>query len=159
MNGGSSASYLACTPSVPLLALRLKRPGNRRLSRLPVWDHVHCTVEPSPGHSWCREIIASDVFNDMCSQREGCETARCLCPCPRKGSTYMQLFHGQCVALASASLSVSLNVFVFSLSLSLSLYLSLSLSLSLPLSPSLSLSFFFLYLSLSIFLHAIDHIA
>ena len=43
MNGGSSASYLARTPC-------------RRAFRLPGegGDHVHCTVEPSPGHIRCR---------------------------------------------------------------------------------------------------------
>ena len=46
MNGGSIASYLARTP----------RSESKGAFRLPgaTWDHFRCTVEPSPGHIWCR---------------------------------------------------------------------------------------------------------
>ena len=52
MNGGSSASYLACTPCIPLLCTLFIRGGNRGACRLPGegGDHFHCTPEPSPGH-------------------------------------------------------------------------------------------------------------
>ena len=57
MIGGSSVSYLARTPCVPLLSTLFNRGGNRRAFRLPGegGDHFHCTVEPSPGHIQCRE--------------------------------------------------------------------------------------------------------
>ena len=55
MHGGSSASYVAS----PCLALLLKRgrKRNRSAFRLPGegWDHFHCAVTPSPGHSRCRK--------------------------------------------------------------------------------------------------------
>ena len=51
INGGSSASYLACTPCVPLcLYTWFNRSGSRRrvFRLLGVGgDHFHCTVEPS----------------------------------------------------------------------------------------------------------------
>ena len=52
MIGGSSVSYLARTPYVPLFSTLFNRGGNRRAFRLPgeSGDHFHCTVEPSPGH-------------------------------------------------------------------------------------------------------------
>ena len=58
MIGGSSLSYLARTPRVPLFSSLLNRSGNRRAFRPPgeSGDHFHCTVEPSPGHIWCREV-------------------------------------------------------------------------------------------------------
>ena len=58
MIGGSSVSYLARTPCVPLFSATLfNRGGNRRVFRLPGegGDHFHCTVEPSPGHIRCRD--------------------------------------------------------------------------------------------------------
>ena len=56
MIGGSSASYLARTPCVPLFCTLFHRDGNRRAFRLPGegGDHFHCTVDPSPGHIRCR---------------------------------------------------------------------------------------------------------
>ena len=53
MNGGSSAPYLARTPCVPLFCTLFNRGGNRRAFRLPGEgrDHLHCTVEPSPGRA------------------------------------------------------------------------------------------------------------
>ena len=56
MIGGSSASYLARTPCVPLFSTLFKRSGSRRAFRLPGagGEHFHCTVEPSPGHIRCR---------------------------------------------------------------------------------------------------------
>ena len=56
MNGGSSTSYLTCTPDVPLFGILFNRGGSRRAFRLPGegGDHVHRTVEPSPGHIRCR---------------------------------------------------------------------------------------------------------
>ena len=49
MIGGSSASYLARTPRVPLFSTLFNRGGNRRAFRLPGagGDHCQCTVEPS----------------------------------------------------------------------------------------------------------------
>ena len=35
MNGGSSASYLACNPCVPLFCTLFNKGGNRRAFRLP----------------------------------------------------------------------------------------------------------------------------
>ena len=48
MNGGSSASYLARTPCVPLFSTLFNTDGNRRAFRLSGegGDHFHCTVEP-----------------------------------------------------------------------------------------------------------------
>ena len=56
MIGGSSASYLARTPCVPLCCTLFTRGGSRRAFRLPGagGDHFHCTVDPSPGHIRCR---------------------------------------------------------------------------------------------------------
>ena len=56
MNGGSSASYLARTPCVPLFCALVSKGGSRRAFRLPGegGDHFHCAVEPSPGHIRCR---------------------------------------------------------------------------------------------------------
>ena len=55
MNGGSSASYLACTPCVPLFVLCLIGVETEGLLDLPRegGDHIHCAVEPSPGHIRC----------------------------------------------------------------------------------------------------------
>ena len=57
MIGGSSVSYLARTPCVPFVSTLFNRGGNRRTFRLPgeSGDHFHRTVEPSPGHIWCRK--------------------------------------------------------------------------------------------------------
>ena len=54
--GGSSVTYLARTPCVPLFSTSFNRGGNRRAFRLPGegGDHFHCTVEPSPSHIRCR---------------------------------------------------------------------------------------------------------
>ena len=58
MNGGSSVSYLARTPCVPLFCTLSNRGGNRRAFGLPGegGDHFHCAEEPSPGHFQCRYI-------------------------------------------------------------------------------------------------------
>ena len=62
MNGGSSASYLARTPYVPLFSTLSIRGESRRAFRLPAegGDHFQCcndcTVEPLPGHIWCRNF-------------------------------------------------------------------------------------------------------
>ena len=59
MNGGSSAPYLARTPCVPFcFVLCLIGVETEGLFRLPGagGDHFHCTVEPSPGHIWCRHV-------------------------------------------------------------------------------------------------------
>ena len=55
--GGSSVSYLARTPCVPLFSTLFNRGGSRRASRLAGegGGHFHCTVEPSPGHIQCRK--------------------------------------------------------------------------------------------------------
>ena len=56
MNGGSSASHLACAPFLRLVfcvcVCFFLRVGKRRAFRLPGegGDNVHCTVEPLPGH-------------------------------------------------------------------------------------------------------------
>ena len=54
--GGSSVSYLARAPCVPLFSTLFNRGGNRRVFRLPGEgrDRFHCTVEPSPGHTRCQ---------------------------------------------------------------------------------------------------------
>ena len=56
MNGGSSAPYLACTPCFPLFVLRFIGMETEELLDYQgrAGDHVHCTVEPSPGHIRCR---------------------------------------------------------------------------------------------------------
>ena len=56
-NGGSSAPYLARTPCAPLFCALFNKGGNRRAFRLPGegGDHVHCMVEPSPGHIRCQK--------------------------------------------------------------------------------------------------------
>ena len=67
---GSSASYLACSPCVPLLCASFNRGWNRRAFRLPGegGDHFYCTVEPSPGHTRRRWLLwMLDVF--VCSLR------------------------------------------------------------------------------------------
>ena len=59
MHGGSSAPYLACTPCVPLFCtLFEKGVETEALLDYQGWagDHVHCTVEPSPGHIRCRNF-------------------------------------------------------------------------------------------------------
>ena len=57
MIGGSSASYLARTPCVPLFGTQFNGDGNRRAFRPGEGgDHFHCTVEPSPGHIRCRDV-------------------------------------------------------------------------------------------------------
>ena len=58
MNGGSSGPCLACAPCVPLLCTSFNRGGSRRAFRLPGagGDRFHCTVEPSPGHTRCRNL-------------------------------------------------------------------------------------------------------
>ena len=67
MNGGSSASYLACAPCVSLFCTLFNMGGNRRAFRLPGegGDHFHCAVEPSPGHS--RFGIIQKVFLEKAS--------------------------------------------------------------------------------------------
>ena len=59
MNGGSSAPYLARTPSVPLFCALFRRGGNRRAFRLPGagGDHFHCTVEPLAGRMRRRIVL------------------------------------------------------------------------------------------------------
>ena len=56
INGGSSASYLACTLAFPCFVPFFNRGGNRRAFRLPGEgeDHFHRGVEPSPGQIRCR---------------------------------------------------------------------------------------------------------
>ena len=60
MNGGSSEPHLARTPCVPLFCTLFNRGGNRS------GDHVHCSLEASPGHIRCRynysEIILFEKF-------------------------------------------------------------------------------------------------
>ena len=65
MNGGSSASYLASTPCVPLFCTLFVRGGNRRAFRLAGegGDHFHCTVEHSPSHIQCRS--SEDCQNSL----------------------------------------------------------------------------------------------
>ena len=60
MNGRSATSHLARTPRTPLTSpcslLSGYRSGSKGAFKLPgaTWDHVCCTVEPSPGHIRCR---------------------------------------------------------------------------------------------------------
>ena len=71
MIGGSSVSYLARTPCVPVFCTLLDKGGNRRALRLPGegGDHFHCTVEPSPGHIRCRvSDIFSEIFSEICPE-------------------------------------------------------------------------------------------
>ena len=46
------------------------RGGSRRPFRLPGegGDHVHCTVEPSPGHIWCRKTITQKDLEPLHNQ-------------------------------------------------------------------------------------------
>ena len=70
MIGGSSVLYLARAPCVPLFSTLFIRGGNRRVFRLPGegGDHFHCTVEPSPGHSWCRELSSLSQGEMRCEE-------------------------------------------------------------------------------------------
>ena len=79
MIGASSALYLARAPCIPLFSTLLNRGGGRRVFRLPGLgaDHFHCTVEPSPGHMWCRNsyswgiyLVFAGSFFDLLLQRE-----------------------------------------------------------------------------------------
>ena len=67
MNGGSSASYLTRTPCVPLFCALYKMVGNRRVFRLPGegGDHVHCAVEPLPGHIRCQQLSGTQFDKIM----------------------------------------------------------------------------------------------
>ena len=58
MIGGSSVSYLARTPCVPLFCTLFNKGGNKGVFRLPGegGDHFHCTVEPLPSHIRCRHV-------------------------------------------------------------------------------------------------------
>ena len=64
MFGGSSAPYLACTPCVPLFCTSFNRVETEGLLDYQgrAGDHVHCTVEPSPGHIRCRKVY---TFRDL----------------------------------------------------------------------------------------------
>ena len=58
MFGGSTASYLARAPRIPLFVLIFIGLENKERFRLPGagGEHFHCTVDPSPGHIRCRKI-------------------------------------------------------------------------------------------------------
>ena len=58
MNGGSSESYLACTPCVPLFCILFNRGGNRRVFRLPGWAGMISVVRwnLTTGHIRCRTL-------------------------------------------------------------------------------------------------------
>ena len=49
-------SYLVRTPRTPFFMLILVGPGSKGAFSFPgsTWDCFRCTVEPSPGHIWCR---------------------------------------------------------------------------------------------------------
>ena len=50
---------------VPLFSFLLTRDENRRaFGPGEGWDHVHCTVEPSPGHIRCREVAPLHKTSD-----------------------------------------------------------------------------------------------
>ena len=87
MNGRCSASYLACTPCVPVFCTLFNRGGTRRASRLPGKgrDHFHCTVEPSPGHNRCRQAL-EHVFPPN-SHDTFCPP---ICQFPRKHKHFVQ---------------------------------------------------------------------
>ena len=67
MIGGSSVSYLARTPRVPLFSTLFNRSGNRRAFRLPGAgrDHFHCTVEPLPGHIRGRLSLSLSLLESL----------------------------------------------------------------------------------------------
>ena len=65
MNGGSSVSYLARTPCVPLFYTYFgTKSGNGRAFSLPGegGDHVHCSVEPGSGHIRCRNLESAKLW-------------------------------------------------------------------------------------------------
>ena len=87
MNGGSSVSYLACTPCVPLFCISFNRGGNRRVSRLAGegGDHFHCTMEPSSRHIRC-QVSAPQRKGGLRLLAWNCsEKPRNLCPRFSKG--------------------------------------------------------------------------
>ena len=72
MNGGSSASYLACTPCVPWFVHCLIRAETEELLDYQgrAGDHFHCTVEPSPGHIRCRNFSGASFRRGDFAPRE-----------------------------------------------------------------------------------------
>ena len=79
-NAESSASYLACTPRVPLFCTLLNRGGNRR----GFWttrqgrDHFRCAVVPSPSHIRCRSFLTKEILgvSRVFSSFSGCRGAQ-----------------------------------------------------------------------------------
>ena len=62
MNGGSSASYLACTLVFPCFVLCLIGLEAEGLFDYQGTARIHCTVEPSPGHVRCRLASQNPPF-------------------------------------------------------------------------------------------------
>ena len=85
INGGSSAPYFACTPCVPLFCTSLIGVKTEALLDYQgrAGDHVHCTVEPSPGHIRCR--LPTDL-HDLAITRERQRGREKKSPPPRKNS-------------------------------------------------------------------------
>ena len=56
MFGGSTGSYLARTPRIPLFMLIFIGLETKNVldSQGRAGEHFHCTVDPSPGHIRCR---------------------------------------------------------------------------------------------------------
>ena len=67
MIGGSSASYLARTPCVPLFCTFLVGVETEGLLDYQgrAGDHFHCTVKPLPGRIRCRALLTLDGRNSM----------------------------------------------------------------------------------------------
>ena len=103
MTGGSSASYLARTPCVPLLCTLFHRPwgGNRRAFRLPGegGDHFHCTVEPSSGHSGKKKAHKHKSFRPVTPPVTGgppnrearCQSLMCYPRNPRNINLFVRI--------------------------------------------------------------------
>ena len=70
-NGNDWGKFCAVPRSHPLRPLLFctlfNKGGNRRALRLPGegGDHFHCTVEPSPGHMRCWELILASFWPNM----------------------------------------------------------------------------------------------
>ena len=80
MNGGSFASYLACTPCVPLFCTYFNRGGHRRPFRLPGESRDHC--HSLYGGTFTRSCtVSTRVFRTI--RTLFCTTATPLCASAR----------------------------------------------------------------------------
>ena len=81
MNGGSTASYLARTPCIPVFSLFKSSSGSEGAFRLPgaTWDHFRCAVELLLGHARAQKrLLAAE---NTCEWRGNQRTIR---PCTEK---------------------------------------------------------------------------